>query len=95
MIPKNHEMDLKPEMEFSFQIKPDNTLPDFLKLPVRLLVPVSVDGDVRGEANTASLAIDIPYLQQGKSKLLRDNRLIANIDGNNRSADVEIATTSR
>lgn len=93
VIPKNHEMDLKPEMEFSFQIKPDNTLPDFLKLPVRLLVPVSVDGDVRGEANTASLAIDIPYLQQGKSKLLRDNRLIANIDGNNRSADVEIATT--
>lgn len=58
-------------------------------------MPVSVDGDVRGEANTASLTVDIPYLQQGKSKLLRDNRLIANIDGNNRSADVEIATTFR
>lgn len=65
---------------FSFEIAADNQLTEFFNLPVRLLTPVPVSGQVDTRNGTARLNIEVPYLQQGKNKLIRDTRLEARID---------------
>ena len=81
------------QAEFSMLIHPDNTLPEFLKLPVRLLVPVPVSGSIDAETSVAKVGIDIPYLQQGKNKLLRDNHLVAIADGAEGTLNMNLAST--
>lgn len=84
---------LTSDVEFSFLVKPDNSIPEFFNLPFRLLVPIPIEGEVRGTDQSASLAIDIPYLLQGKNKLLRDNRLTVELDGLKKTVNGEISTT--
>ncbi|MDE6299772.1 MAG: translocation/assembly module TamB, partial [Muribaculaceae bacterium] len=91
-IPKK-KVDFSSTADFSLLIHPDNSLTEFFRLPVRLLVPVTLGGSIDGVSNTASLALDVPYLQQGKNKLLRDNRLVARLDGADRSFSMELAST--
>ncbi|MDE5888042.1 MAG: translocation/assembly module TamB [Muribaculaceae bacterium] len=78
--------------EFSMLLHPDNGWTEFLNLPVRLLVPVAVSGRLDGEASTLKTEIDIPYLQQGKNKLLRGSHLVAEADGVRGSFNVDIAS---
>ena len=81
------------QAEFSMLIHPDNTLTEFFNLPVRLLVPVPVSGSIDGASSIAKLDVDIPYLQQGKNKLLRDNHLVATADGADGTLNLNLATT--
>lgn len=81
------------DVDISLLLHADNTLPEFLGLPVRLLVPVVVDGAVSAAENSASLNIDIPYLQQGKNKLVRDSRLNVRLNGGEGTATLELAST--
>ncbi len=69
------------DVSFSFMIQPDNTLPEFLNLPVRFLVGVPVRGTIDAMSNLATLQVDARFLQQGKSKLLRDLGLELALDG--------------
>ena len=69
------------DVSFNFQIAPDNTLPEFLNLPVRFLVGVPVQGTIDATSNLATLQIEAPYLQQGKNKLLRDIGVEIALDG--------------
>ena len=58
--------------DLTVNVKNDNTLTEFFNLPVRLLTDVPVKMGFDGDLGTADLNIDIPYLQQGKNKLIRD-----------------------
>lgn len=93
MPPKKGIGELQSDMEFSLLVKADNSLTDFFNLPVRLLVPIAIDGSVNGTHNMASLEIDVPYLQQGKNKLLRDNRIKLDIDGIKKNMNLDVAST--
>lgn len=75
------EPEFRSDMEFSLNVKADNTLTEFFNLPVRLMVDVPVSGKIQGSERKAELMIDVPYLQQGKNKLVHDTRVTASIDG--------------
>lgn len=81
------------QMSFSLLVHPDNTLTEFFNLPIRLLVDIPVEGSINSIDRRASFSLDVPYLQQGKNKLLRDNRLTVQIDGENGTAGVDASTT--
>lgn len=88
-----NETDLISDVEFDMLVKPDNTWTEFFNMPFRLLVGIPIEGKVDGTEGKARLTVDIPYLQQGKSKLLRDNRITADLDGNRGSYDLNVAST--
>ncbi|MDE6754088.1 MAG: translocation/assembly module TamB [Muribaculaceae bacterium] len=79
--------------EFTMLIHPVNDLTEFFKLPIRFLVPIPVSGYIDGESGTARVAMDIPYIQQGKNKLLRNNHLIGEVDGEHGTLSLDIAST--
>ena len=68
------------EVEFSFYIKENESLQNFLRLPVKLLTPASIEGEISGKENETHLAIDIPFIQQGTNKLIYDTNLYLTID---------------
>ena len=67
-------------MEFEMLIHPENDLTEFFNLPVKLLVPVEISGYIDGEKDKAGISLNLPYLQQGKDKLIYDTRLNAELD---------------
>ena len=74
-----------------FLLKPDNSVAEFLSIPYRLLVEIPITGSLHTGDDLASLKIDIPYLQKGRDKLVRDTRL--NLDIANGIARIDAATT--
>ena len=87
------EFDTPVNMDFDIVIHNNNSLTEFFNLPFRLLVPVSITGNIESLSNSASLVLDIPYLQQGRDKLIYDSRLKLNVDGNSGILDALIETT--
>ncbi|MCH5242311.1 MAG: translocation/assembly module TamB domain-containing protein [Muribaculaceae bacterium] len=81
------------DMEFDVVIKKNNALPEFFNLPFRLLVPVTLNGSIDGSSNSAYLNLDVPYLQQGKDKLIYNTKFIANVYGDVGELDALIETT--
>lgn len=81
------------EVDFQFTVKPNNSLPEFFNLPIRLLVPIQIEGSLTGKDDLAKVAIEIPYLQQGKDKLISDTHLIISLDGKDRETYVIVETT--
>ena len=84
---------MESDASFSFTVEADNTLPEFFNLPFRLLVPVPVKGVIDGTNNTASVNVDVPYIQQGKNKLVRDTSLELLLDGEASTVDLNATTT--
>lgn len=80
-------------LDLSILIHPDNTLTNFFNLPVKLLVPVHIAASMEGAEQSASLSVDVPYLQQGKDKLIYDTRLTLNIEGLEKEFDLDLTTT--
>lgn len=78
--------------DFNLDIKPDNSLTEFFNLPIRLLVPIPISGALNDSIGRASFKVDIPYLQQGKDKLIRSTALAAIADSRNKSASLNLAT---
>ncbi|HBC21696.1 MAG TPA: hypothetical protein DC009_06400, partial [Porphyromonadaceae bacterium] len=68
-------------LDFDITVNNDNTLTEYLNLPVRLLTDIRITGAVDGDTETASVNVDIPYLQQGTNKLIRGTYLQARLDG--------------
>lgn len=85
--------ELTSNLDFDIIIKNNNSVPEFFNLPFRFLVPVSITGNLVSENNTGSLIVDVPYLQQGKDKLIYDSKLKVNIDGDSGVLDALIETT--
>ena len=78
---------------FDIIINDNNSLPDFFNLPFRFLVPINIAGNIDGTMNSASLSVDIPYLQQGKDKLIYNTRFNVNADGSSGFIDALLQTT--
>ena len=89
----NSEAFKKSDFNFDIEIKNNNTVPEFFNLPFRFLVPVMINGQVSGQQNTAELLLDLPYLQQGRDKLIYDSRFKLNINGETGILDGFIETT--
>lgn len=60
------------DCRFTLQLYKDSPLWGKVKLPVTLLEDFQLNGGINTEQGTASVGFDIPYLQQGSNKLLRD-----------------------
>lgn len=87
------KMDSDMALEFSFLLSPENQVTEFFNLPFRLLVPIPINGTIIEKESTATLSVDIPYIQQGRNKLVRDSRLHLSLDGEKDMFGVEIAST--
>lgn len=74
-------VDMKSWGEFSVMLRPCDRLLEFFNVPVRILVPTPIEGSFDMASMTASLKLDMPYLQQGRDKLVRETYLTADIDG--------------
>ncbi len=71
---------LEQNLDFILTVKPDNQLVDFFHLPIGLLTDIPVRGSLSDSLGRASLSVDIPYIRQGKDKLIRSTRVSAEID---------------
>ena len=87
------EKEFTSDAKLDLTVKANNSLTEFLNLPVRLLVDIPVHGNIDAAANTASLDIDVPYIQQGKNKLVRDTRVGVMLEGDTGVAKLTGATT--
>ncbi len=81
------------DIEFTLVLKEDNRLPELMKLPVRMLCDIPIIGQISAAENIAEMNIDMPYLQQGKDKLLRDIGLKFIIDPNNEKCNLSTSVT--
>lgn len=64
---------------------------EFFRLPVQIIYPVDISASVDGPANTATLTLDAPYLQQG-DKIIDQTMIAADIDGTERRATLLCTT---
>ncbi len=87
------ELNAASDMEFSFNIRPDNSLTEFFNLPFRLLVDIPISGAIDGSGRSARLDINIPYIQQGRNKLVHDTRIVASVDGESGTAKAGITSS--
>jgi len=65
---------------YDFTIDHADPLSQFFRLPVRLIYPVNISGEVCHTGNYASLTLDAPWLMQG-DKIIDDTYFAALIDG--------------
>ena len=79
--------------DISFELSLSNAeeLSEFFKLPMHVIYPVDITGEVSHSANRAYIYIDAPYLQQG-DKIIDDTSLYVAMNGNAGTADVYATT---
>ena len=77
-------------VDFDITVHNNNTLTEYFNLPVRLLTDVTLRGSMHGPEGTADLNLNLPYLQQGKDKLIRNIYVNARLDGGNHSALLDV-----
>lgn len=63
------------DFNFRLLVKKDSGIQEFVKLPVSLLEDLELTGRFDAAQGVAQLDMEVPYLRQGKDKLLRDTRL--------------------
>lgn len=80
--------------DFDFRLGIDNTedYVDFLRLPVSVIYPVTVTGNVSHDNGTITVGLDAPYLRQG-NKLIEATTLRASIGGPASEASLDFGTT--
>lgn len=61
--------------DFRLDISHDRGIEELFNLPVKLLEDVTLHGSFNELSGTMSADIDVPYLLQGRDKLIRDTRL--------------------
>lgn len=79
-------------IDFKILIKNNETLTDYLNLPVRLLTDADVRGYVHGNDGNAFLRVEAPYLQQGKDKLVRNTALQLVLNSQNHTSGFQAQT---
>lgn len=78
---------------FIFTVENNNEWTEFFNLPFRMLMPIPIEGSFDALSKTGYVTVDVPYLQQGKDKLIRNTRLEAKLDGNKISSGLFATTT--
>lgn len=70
--------DVADELTFDLTIKDSRPIEELVKLPVKVIYPVNMDGYVNARNQAMGLKIDAPYLQQG-NKLIENTALHVNV----------------
>ena len=78
--------------EFSLLLKKDAGLLERLKSPVTLFEDLKLSGNYDSRRGVAALNMDVPYLRQGKDKLLKDTHLSLNVDTADRRCRLLLGT---
>ncbi len=86
---------IDPQMtaEYSITFKKDAGISDYLGLPVMLLTDAPLNGAIDGRTQSADLSLDLPYLKQGRDKLIRNTSLKLTLDGLTRRANLNLGST--
>lgn len=77
----------------SLTISSNDELAEYFHLPVRLLEDVNIRADFNEMLGTMHATVDIPYMLQGKNKLIRDSGLEVTLDRDARQYNVQAFTT--
>lgn len=73
-----------PNLEMAMIINPDSRLLEYFNVPLKPLVPVEISAYLNGDKNSTGLSLNVPYIQQGRDKLICDTRLNLDLDGKER-----------
>ena len=87
-VTENVEIDLsdnKNEFTYDFRISKAESAYKFFHLPVNIIDPVIISGEVSADRQYASLSVDAPWLLQG-NQLIDNTLVVAYADGINRNA---------
>lgn len=79
--------------EYSVTFKKDTGLAEYLGVPVMLLADAPVSGAIDGASQSADLSLELPYLKQGRDKLIRNTQLRLALDALRRRANLDLVTT--
>ena len=79
--------------DFSFELSLANAeeLSEFFKLPLHVIYPVDITGEVSHRGNRAHIYVDAPYLQQG-DKIIDDTSLYVALNGAEGTAEAYATT---
>ncbi|MCM1291001.1 MAG: translocation/assembly module TamB [Prevotella sp.] len=91
--PKNIPSFQDENFDLCLLIYKNDNLTELLNLPIKLLTDIPIKANFNGDNGTANLLIDIPYLQQGKNKLISNTALKLNLNDPLSSAAVSLSTT--
>jgi len=67
------------DLNFSFEINPDEDLHQLLNLPVSLVYKTTIEGSMSESNNSFDMTVDAPYMLQG-NKIIEGTRLTASLD---------------
>lgn len=77
---------------YKLEINDWNSLNTILHLPINILDKSTVSGTINSEIGKADLSIDVPWIQQGKNKLIRNTKLKVTLDALNSAAFINAET---
>lgn len=66
--------------DYQLTLKTLDPLGDMVRLPVKVINPIDIAGEMNTERRSMSASLDAPYLQQG-NKLIERTRIDASVDG--------------
>lgn len=93
ILPSRQLPDASPEIaDLHLTIYKDTQLTRHFKLPVTLLEDLNLDASIDSESGSASLNLQIPYLQQGRNKLIRDTGLSFTLDNPSDLCNLSLST---
>lgn len=93
LIPeKFHNVSSVQDCRLHLTLFKDSPLLSKVKLPVTLLEDLDIDAEMNSEERTAALNVSIPYLQQGKDKLIRDTGLSFTLDNGADVCNLSLST---
>ena len=71
---------------YKLTLSRNSALTEFFRLPVTMLSDIVVEGEINGRERALSVKTSVPYLQQGRDKLIRDIYLEGRLDGTQEGA---------
>ena len=77
---KNKEVQKFNNFDYHFVIANNNEIPEFFKLPISVVHPITISGVVDEYNNEISFGLDAPYFMQG-NKIIEKTSVSAKIDG--------------
>ena len=78
--------------QFTLEVKDANPIIEFFSLPIIPLTELTIYGDFDGDQRSASVHTEIPYIQQGKNKLITGTYLDLELKGVNEKLTLDFGT---
>lgn len=81
------------DFTFRFRVGETERAAEFFRLPVSVIYPVEITGEMNESTSDMALAIDAPYLRQG-NKLIENTRVSALLSGADANGSFDFTTTA-